>query len=62
MNINIEFKNYIVDLYNMISEDILNLNETELNNGIWNIIDRYKNNYEFLKQEYQEYNTIRQLF
>ena len=52
MNINTEFKNYIIDLYNMILEDILNLNESELNNGIWNIIDRYKNNYEFLKQEY----------
>ena len=61
MNINTEFKNYIVDLYNKISEDILNLNETELNNGIWNIIDIYKYNNEFLKQEYQEYNTIRQL-
>ena len=29
----------------MISEDILNLNESELNNGIWNIKDRYKHNY-----------------
>ena len=45
----------------MISEDILNLNESELNSGIWNIIDRYKNNYKFLKQEYQGYNIIRLL-
>ena len=47
MNINNEFQNYILDLKNMISDDILNLNlnESELNKGIWNIIDRYKNNY-----------------
>ena len=56
-----DYKNYILDLYNMVSQDILNLNESELNNGIWHIIDRYKHNYEFLQQEYQEYNTIRQL-
>jgi len=34
-NINRDFKNYILDLYNMISEDILKLNESELKNGIW---------------------------
>ena len=58
MRNNSDFKNSILDLYNIISEDILNLNESELKN----IIDRYKHNYKFLKQEYQEYNTIRQLF
>ena len=61
MKIKIDCNNYILDLYNMVSQDILNLNESELNNGIWHIIDRYKHNYEFLQQEYQEYNTIRQL-
>ena len=45
----------------MISEDILNLNESGLNNGIRKMIDRYKNNYIFFKQEYREYNIIRQL-
>ena len=54
--------NEIIELYNNITNDILSLTEDELNRGIWNIIDRYKKNYQFLNQGYQEYYTIRQLF
>ena len=53
--------NIFIDLYNNISNDILNLNDKDLDKGIWFIIDRYKHNYDFLNYNYQEYNTVRQL-
>ena len=31
-----------IKLYNIISEDILNMDELELNNRIWQILNRYK--------------------
>ena len=34
--------NPFVELYNFISEEILNMDELELNNGIWQILNRYK--------------------
>ena len=37
------------------------MDEIGLNNGIWQIINRYKNNYPFL-ENVQEYYTIKQLF
>ena len=54
--------NYFVDIYNIISEDILKMNEDDLNIGIWEILKRYKKNYDFLEKGFQEYYTIKQLF
>ena len=34
----------IINLYNLISDDILNISILGLNGGIWNIVNRYKNN------------------
>ena len=39
---NVSKENAIVDIYNLISEDIVKMNEDDLNNGIWEIIKRYK--------------------
>ena len=59
-------KNYsetnIMYLYNNISKEILQLNNNELNEGIWNIIDHYKENYSFLLEGYKQYYSITQLF
>ena len=37
----------IIHLYNLISDDILNISISELKGGIWNILNRYKINYDF---------------
>ena len=42
---NLVINNSFIELYNIISEDILNMDELELNNGIWNLLNRYKKNY-----------------
>ena len=39
---NVSKENAIVDIYNLISEDIVKMNEDDLNNGIWEIMKRYK--------------------
>ena len=39
---NLLINNQFIELYNVISEDILSMDELELNNGIWQILNRYK--------------------
>ena len=51
-----------INLYNLISDDILNTTISWLKAGIWNILNRYKNNYDFLSISFKEKNTIFQLF
>lgn len=48
-------------LLEIISDDIINLDNKGLNLSIWRIIDRYKKNYP-LNVYYKSYNTIMQLF
>ena len=56
-------ENYdIINFYNILSLDILKLNNKELNEGIWNILNRYKENYPFIKAGYKQYYSITQLF
>ena len=31
------------------------MDELELNNGIWNLLNRYNKNYSFLEKGFQEY-------
>ena len=38
------------------------MDELELNNGIWLILNRYEKNYPFFEYVFQEYYTIKQLF
>ena len=38
------------------------MDELELNNGIWQILNKYKNNYPFLEYGHHEYYTIKLLF
>ena len=40
--------NKIIKIFNIISNDILKAGIKELNEGIWNINDKYKTNYNFL--------------
>ena len=51
-----------IDILNLISNDIIKLNNSELNLGIWRIIDNYKENYPIFKKYYKEENSITQLF
>ena len=41
---------------------IMNLDNNEINISIWNIIDKYKENYPIFKQYYKKENSITQLF
>ena len=41
-NNNVSKENAIIDIYNLKSEDIIKMNEDDLNNGIWEILKRYK--------------------
>lgn len=50
-----------LEILNLISDEILTLNSYNLNNGIWDIIDKYKSNYDFLKISYKNENTINKL-
>ena len=52
----------IINFYNILSSDILKLNNKELNEGIWNILNHYKENYPFIKAGYKQYYSITQLF
>ena len=52
----------IINFYNILSLDILKLNNKELNEGIWNILNHYKENYPFIKAGYKQYYSITQLF
>lgn len=51
-----------LNVFDLISDDIINLDIDDLDNGIWNIIDKYKENYLFLKEYYKQENSITQLF
>ena len=56
-------ENYdIINFYNILSLDILKLNNKELNEGIWNILNHYKENYPFIQAGYKQYYSITQLF
>ena len=46
----------------MLSLDILKLNNKELNEGIWNILNYYKENYPFIQAGYKQYYSNTQLF
>ena len=59
---NFEFINDNIILFQLLSNDIMNLNINQLYKGIWQLIDIYKNNYPFLLVNYKEYNNITQLF
>lgn len=59
----INFKlNNNLSVIDIIQEDILKAILIQLDNGIWDIIDKYIANYNFLNINYKEYNTINQLF
>ena len=45
--------NQKINVIYLISQDIINLDIHILDNGIWNIIDKYKENYPFLKKYYK---------
>ena len=59
---NINLNHNIPELYDLISEEILNCDEKKLEEGIWIIIQKYVKNYPFLQNGFQEYYTINQLF
>ena len=59
---NLEFINDDINLFQLLSNDIINLNINQLNRGIWSLIDIYKKNYPFLLVNHKEYNNITQLF
>ena len=46
--------NNIIHFYNMLSADILKLSNKELNEGIWNILNHYKENYPFIQVGYKQ--------
>ena len=48
-----------IEIFKLISNDIISLNEEF---GIWEIINEYKSNYNFLYIYYQHKNTCNQLF
>ena len=54
--------NHNINIFDLIFQDIINLDIDNLDHSIWNIIDKYKENYPFLKQYYKEENSITQLF
>ena len=54
--------NSILNIFNLISEDIIKASVEVLNEGIWKIIDNYKINYPFLNEYYKNEYTINQLF
>ena len=41
--------NQKINVIDLINQDIINLDIDILDNGIWNIIDKHKENYLFLK-------------
>ena len=47
-----------LNVFDLISDNIINLDIDDLDNGIWNIIDKYKENYPFLKEYYKQENSI----
>ncbi len=53
--------NHNINIFDLIHQDIIKLDNDNLDHGIWNIIDKYKENYPFLKQYYKEENLITQL-
>ena len=55
------YGNYI-ELYNMISEEVLISDSDKLDKGIWDIIIQYIANYPFLKDNFKRKGTIHQLF
>ena len=52
----------IISNFNVITDDILNTNINQLNNGIWYIIDKYKKNFGFLNNYYKEEYSIYNLY
>ena len=53
--------NNIVNMYNMISKEILKMDITELNKGIWNLILKYKNlEFALSKYGFKQYYTVLQ--
>ena len=61
-NINIANHNNDFELFNIISEKLLNSSNEKLNKRIWNICEKYKANYLFLNDNYKQEDTINQLF
>ena len=57
-----EFISDDIKLFQLLSNNIINLTINQLNRGIWSLIYIYKNNYPFLLVNYKEYNNITQLF
>ena len=62
IDIETNVKNNIINFYNNISSDILKISNNDLNDGIWEILDRYKENYQFINEGYKQYLSITQLF
>ena len=53
--------NNIINMYNSISKEILKMDLTQLNNGIWNLILQYKNNeFDLSKYGFKQYYTVLQ--
>ena len=54
--------NIYLSLFNSLTSEILSLTDEELDRGVWNILDKYKNNYPFINQGFKQYYSITQLF
>ena len=53
--------NYAINMYNIISKEILKMELVNLNKGIWNILSKYKNNnFDLTKYGFKEYYTVLQ--
>lgn len=58
-------KKYItanIEIIDIIADDIINSTSKGANSKIWDFIDKYKKNYDFLLLNYKDFNTIMQLF
>ena len=62
LKLNRIFFNENFEIINIIANDIINSSTKGVNSKIWEFIDRYKNNYDFLSINYKDFNTIIQLF
>ena len=54
--------NIYLSLFNSLTNEILNITNEELDNGVWNLLDKYKINYPFIIQGFKQYYSITQLF
>ena len=58
----LNYKSEITDLYNDLSDKILNMSKDELENGIWTLIDNInKNKFSFTSKGYKVSYPISQL-